>query len=901
MGFSRPLMWNVPPAAEVILYLLIPVVLVLIVGGMVWRIRKWAIGQSEPGVGRFGSYVVQLFRQGRLAEWIRTALFQGRLSRDRFALLMHLCIFWGMVVLFLGTAAATIDQDVAHLIFGAQILRGGLYQVFELVLDLFGVVLLVGVAMAGYRRVVQRPARLAGPTRPVSFWDGFPFLRLLALIAITGFLVEGLRLAQGFHLESLAQQQKALLQQGKAPGPEEKDPVQQRENPQQQGQTVVPKEQTPLRQGEARGQQAVSPAGNPSDWQTHWAAMGARHLDAEDQQTEQERIAQGGPVFPAAAWAPVGWVLGKIFQNASLNALQTWHRLLWWLHALLAFGFLVAIPWTKAFHLVSSPVNLLLRTSRPVGRLPVAAPSGVVHLRDFTWQQLMQIDSCTWCGRCQEVCPGHQCHFPLSPRDFVHAVDGLLLRTPVRRAKSAGTEKPDPAGSSGTTPSARSSGSTPSAGPSGSPTGAPGTAQTSGPSGAGWGEPASRVTASKALPALHGQTIPAEMLWSCCTCRACEDICPVGIEHPRAIIDMRRHLVDQGQVDENLQDALMNLQRYGNSFGQSPRKRTEGLQKGGLPVKDARKEEVQFLWFLGDYAAYDPRVLEATQATARLFALAGVSVGFLMDKEQNAGNDVRRVGEEGLFEMLRDKNLQALAPARFQAIVTTDPHSYNTLKNEYPNGADGGDSEDTGNGSAAAAGSSAARSGAGSASGFGPSGAATAGGAAAGSAASAKASQEDSPLAGKPIFHAVELLDRWIAEGRLPIRRRLDMTVTYHDPCYLGRYNGIYDPPRRILAALGVRLVEMPRSRENSFCCGAGGGRIWMKDMPGIQVRPAEKRIHEALELPGVQVLVVACPKDLVMFQDAVKTTGAEAQLKIMDISQLVLQAVCPEETPSPA
>ncbi len=854
MPFARPLMWNVPPAAELILYLMIPVVLVLIVWGIVWRVRKWSIGQPEPGLGSLGGYVARLLRTGRLGEWIRTALFQGRLSRDPFALTMHLAIFWGMVVLFLGTAAATIDQDIAHLIFGWQILRGGLYQVFELALDLFGVVLLVGLALAGYRRVVQRPARLAAPSRPVSFWDSFPFLQLLALIAITGFLVEGLRLAQGFQLEALVRQtQTAQKDQGASPRPAQS-----------------PAEQIPL----AKSSHSPTPSDQPTDkpiWRTRWEAMAGGHLHEEHQQAEMARIAGGGPVFPAAGWAPVGWLVGKLFQNASFEALQTWHRLLWWTHALLAFVFLIAIPWTKAFHLISSPVNLFLRASRPVGRLPVAAPAGVAQLRDFTWQQLMQIDSCTWCGRCQEVCPGHQCHFPLSPRDFVHAVDGLLLRTPVRRASS--TEAEDnhgPAGTGSARASASAAGAlastaeqTGSAGRDGSATdaGAPGF-----PHSASQAAPAAKI-----LPKLHGQTIPADVLWSCCTCRACEDICPVGIEHPRAIVDMRRHLVDQGQVDENLQEALMNLQRYGNSFGQSPRKRTEGLQKAGLPVKDARKEEVEFLWFLGDYAAYDPRVLEATQAMARLFSLAGVSVGFLMDKEQNAGNDVRRVGEEGLFEMLRDKNLQALATARFQAIVTTDPHSYNTLKNEYPYGGNG---EAEGNGS--------------------PSDTAP-------TAQTKETSEEQSPLAGKPIFHAVELLDRWIAEGRLPIRRRLeDLTVTYHDPCYLGRYNGIYDPPRRVLAALGVRLLEMPRSRENSFCCGAGGGRIWMKDMPGIQVRPAEKRIHEALQLPGVQVLVVACPKDLVMFQDAVKTTGAEARLKIMDISQLVLQAVTPEENPPP-
>jgi len=335
---------------------------------------------------------------------------------------------------------------------------------------------------------------------------------------------------------------------------------------------------------------------------------------------------------------------------------------------------------------------------------------------------------------------------------------------------------------------------------------------------------------------LHGEVVAADELWACCTCRACEEVCPVMVEQPRLLIDLRRHLVDQGEIDEGLQDALMALQRYGNSFGQSARKRSAWTKELPASIKNAQKEPVEYLWFVGDYASYDQRAQQPTRAVAGVLDRLGLDVGTLEGKEQNAGNDVRRVGEEGLFDMLREKNSEQLAKADFQKVLTTDPHTYNTLKNEYR--------------------------------------------------------VPGSPLEGKPVVHYTELFDECLREQRLRVEQPLEWTVTYHDPCYLGRYNGVYDAPRRVLRALGVKLVEMPRHRENSFCCAAGGGRIWMKDAPGTHERPAEQRIREALELPGVTHFVVACPKDLVMFQDAVKTVGAEDRLTVIDLGELVFQAI---------
>jgi Fe-S oxidoreductase len=613
------------------------------------------------------------------------------------------------------------------------VIRGWFYRVFELALDVFGLALILGVGMAAYRRYVVRPKRLEPSRTGVSLWDGFPLLTVLLLIAVTGFLVEGLRIAEGFRLEERI---------AAAAGPE------------------------------ARAR-AVEELG-----------LGERFRGGPERKEAQlRRLGEGGKVFPAAIWAPLGYGLGKAFAPLSVDAIRLLHQGLWWVHGILAFGLIVTVPLTKAFHLLSSPINLLLRSPAPAGKLPVVVESGVDTVRDLTRGQLIQVEACTWCGKCQEACPGYNSGSPLSPRDLVQSVDSRLLRTH--------------AGANGQTPS------------------------------------------------LHGEGgIRPEQLWSCCTCRACEEVCPVRVQQPRLIVDLRRRLVDQGQVEEGVQDALMHLQRYGNSFGQSPRKRADWTKPLGFKLKDARKEEVDLLWFVGDYASYDPRAQEVTRTLAKVFHCAELDVGLLFEKEQNSGNDVRRIGEEGLYGMLREKNGKELAGAKFRRVLTTDPHTYNTLKNEYA--ADGPAGEDG--------------------AGFG--------------------------LAGKPVLHYTELLDELLRQGRIRLVRRLECVATYHDPCYLGRYNGVYDAPRRILRALGVRLVEMPRHGPDSLCCGAGGGRIWMKDAPGAGERPAESRVKEALALPDVACLVVACPKDLVMFQDAVKTVGAEGRLRVVDLGELVYEAM---------
>ena len=263
---------------------------------------------------------------------------------------------------------------------------------------------------------------------------------------------------------------------------------------------------------------------------------------------------------------------------------------------------------------------------------------------------------------------------------------------------------------------------------------------------------------------------------------ACVEACPVGIEHVPTIVDMRRSLVDKGEMDPLLQQTLQNFAGQGNSLGKSARMRARWTKGLDFKIPDARKEPVQYVWFVGDFASFDERVQATSQAVARILHDAGVSFGLLYEGERNTGNDVRRIGEEGLFELLVEQNLSALGEAQYEAIFTTDPHSLNTLRNEYPQyGLD------------------------------------------------------------KPVYHYTELFADLVARGVISLRTPLTGTrVTYHDPCYLARYNRITEAPRKLIEATGAELVEMPRHGKDTFCCGAGGGRIWMKDGAGDR-RAAER------------------------------------------------------------
>ena len=489
--------------------------------------------------------------------------------------------------------------------------------------------------------------------------------------------------------------------------------------------------------------------------------------------------------------APVAAALGGL----SSSTASTLSEAGWWLHCVTVLVFLCLLPLSKHFHIITGIPNVFFAKLPPRGadrplaitHVPAAPMAeldgppkglvGVASLADVTWKQVLDAFSCTECGRCTAVCPATASGTPLAPRQVILDIRDRLYQHPEEQRDGDGSSEP---------------------------------------------------------------LISSEALWACTTCMACVEACPVGIEHVPTIVDMRRNLVDQGELDPLLQQTLENYGRQGNSYGKSARMRarwTKGLE---FKIPDARKEPVEYVWFVGDFASFDERVQLASQSVARILHDARVSFGLLYEGERNSGNDVRRIGEEGLFEMLVEQNMNALAGAQYEAIFTTDPHSLNALRNEYPQ--------------------------------FG---------------------------LDKPVYHYTELLADLVAQGVISLRTPLSGTrVTYHDPCYLARYNRITEAPRKLIEATGAELVEMPRNGTNTFCCGAGGGRIWMMDEEDGGERPSEQRIREAQTLGEIDYFLVSCPKDLAMYSDAAKVVGAD--FEVAELTALIERALAQAE-PLPA
>ena len=487
-------------------------------------------------------------------------------------------------------------------------------------------------------------------------------------------------------------------------------------------------------------------------------------------------------------WSPVGVAVANLIDMVGLqSSANSIFIYTWWFHAVLVMFFIAYIPYSKAMHMLIDYANLMFTDEEAAKKLPGVSEErqkvamGYQKIEDFTWKELLDFDACTKCGRCHVACPAQNAGTALSPRDVM-----LDLRTYVNNSPGGVSE---------------------------------------------WFE--QKDSSDKKPKTIAGGVISKEALWACTSCMACMEACPVGIEHLTSIVNLRRTLVEEGDMEDMLMDTLANIGDYGNSFGQSERMRAKWTSELDFKIKDVRKEEAEFLWFVGDYASYEPRIQGLSRKVANIFKKMGVDYGILYDGERNAGNDVRRVGEEGLYEMLAEDNIAAFEEAQFKEIFTTDPHSYNTIKNEYPEF--GGD---------------------------------------------------------YPIYHYTGLLLKLYNEGKLKFNKKLDYKVTYHDPCYLGRYNGETSAPRQLMEAMGVTLIDMPRCKENSFCCGAGGGRIWMDDSK-MDTRPSEMRITEALGIGnGVDHFIVACPKDYAMYTDAVKTSGNEGKMHVKDIIELVEEAM---------
>jgi Fe-S oxidoreductase/nitrate reductase gamma subunit len=631
--------------------------------GVYRRLRIYFRGSPPPRFEHMKNRILRAFGN---------AFAQRRVVKKTYPGTMHLLIYSGIIVLLIGTTFVFLDNDIWETFFHYQILVGNFYLFYESFLDAFGLVAILGLLMAIYRRTVSRP-----PNLPTSRDDVFIF-SILIVILCTGYLMEGIRLAI------------------------DKPP-----------------------------------------WE---------HLSFVGYQVS----------LALERWGFDG-------QNA-----VNFYRGLWWFHALLAFAAVASIPYTKLFHIVTSPLNALFQHARPKGQL--SAPFdlrallasgnfdvkvGAAAITDFSWQQRLSFDSCTSCGRCSNACPATASGTLLSPMHLILKLRDTML-----------TQQMTDGGS------------------------------------------------------VIGEVVNPEELWACTTCRACVNECPVLIDHVDAIVDMRRHLVGEGKLDRIKRDLLTNLNNSGNPYGLPQADRFKWAE--GLDVKTVKEQpDFDVLYWVGCSGSYDPRNQTVSKALVKILKTANIRFAVFGTEEKCNCEVARRLGEEGRFQQSAIELVELFKKYNVKLLLTQCPHCYNTFKNEYPE--------------------------------FGGT---------------------------VQVVHHSQFISQLIEQGKLKLKPSPERDVAFHDPCYLGRHNGEYEAPRRVISSIGpVNLKEMHRSREDSFCCGAGGANFWYK------VEQKKKtgviRFEEARQLDP-DVLATACPFCTSMLEDASVTLGADGSVKVNDIAELV-------------
>jgi Fe-S oxidoreductase/nitrate reductase gamma subunit len=516
------------------------------------------------------------------------------------------------------------------------------------------------------------------------------------------------------------------------------------------------------------------------------------------------RGAEGGD--PSAAWRPVSSLIARAFESFGWqgSAAIPAHEVFYWMHILAVLAFLVYIPSSKHLHIIVAIPNVFFRKLPPkagAALTPIdlehAEHYGVNTVTQWSWKNLLDLYSCTECGRCQEQCPAFLTGKPLNPKMIIVDARENLFKT---RGKS---RDPDTRGKS-RDPDTR--------GKSRDPHGS---------------------------EQLIGEAIKEDEIWSCVACGACQQECPVLIEHVPKIIDMRRSLVlEDSKFPKEAQGALRSIESQGNPYGMPRAQRSDWAQ--GLNVKTIdERPDAEYLYFVGCAASYDETNRAVARAFVGLLQQAGVDFAILGPKETCNGDPARRIGNEYLYQTQAQQNIEAMNEAKIKKVIATCPHCFNTIKNEFPQ--------------------------------FG----------------------------GKyEVVHHTQLLASLIEAGRLKPSKAIDGKFTYHDSCYLGRWNDIYDPPRAVVEAIpGAELVEIERHRKRGFCCGAGGGRMWMEEKIGKRIN--HERVEQTLRTEAPRV-ATACPFCLTMFRDGISAKGAESQLQVKDLAQYLADSM-DGATPEPA
>ncbi|QTA93552.1 (Fe-S)-binding protein [Desulfonema magnum] len=480
----------------------------------------------------------------------------------------------------------------------------------------------------------------------------------------------------------------------------------------------------------------------------------------------------------------LAWIISKLLLNVSVETLQPIHVVAYYIHDLTFFFFLCFLPLGKHFHVITSFFNVFFMkldkgTIKPVKwgvedeQLDDLESFGVKKFEDFTWKHMLDFYSCADCGRCSDQCPANAVGRPLSPRFItIKARDYCFSHFPIK------------------------------------------------------GDFVKREE-------LIGDIYTEDEIWSCTTCGACEEECPLAIEYINKIVDLRRGMVDEGNVPQSLQKPLSALEKRGNPWGKMEKKRAdwatdkEFAADCKVKILDGKKDTAKTLFFADSITSYDDRIQEIGRSTARVLTAAGVDFGILGKAEKDSGHEVRRFGEEMLFQDLKDQNTDAILASGAERIVTADPHAFNALIKDY----------------------------------------------------------KGLP----PVEHISQVIASAINDGKIRLKASEEgngAVYTYHDPCYLGRHNGIYDIPRDVLDAIpGMNRVEMIKSRDRSFCCGGGGLMLFYE--PIEEKRMGQLRVEMAKDA-GATVIVTACPFCMVNIEDAIKTSGLEGQMEVIDLVELI-------------
>ncbi len=486
------------------------------------------------------------------------------------------------------------------------------------------------------------------------------------------------------------------------------------------------------------------------------------------------RIALGLNEYPAS-WAPVSSAIASALHGPQLPYLE---RAAVWAHVLIILSFLVYLPYSKHLHIMSAAFNVYFGRTRSRGRLePIEFDKaeeevrfGTARVTDMTWKQMLDTTSCTECGRCQDVCPAYATGKALSPKLLIMAVRDQLMAEGPKALASKGSYTPPP---------------------------------------------------------IVPNAVIDDIVWDCVTCGACVRECPVGIEHIDHVIDLRRNLVMvESRFPEEAGTMLRDVDRSSNPWGKPQADRTHWAEGLGVHVLQAGEPAPDVLFWVGCAPAFDERAKQAAVSTAKLMQMAGIDFAILGPREACTGDPARRMGDEYTFQRLAGENVATLNETGVKRIVTTCPHCFNTIGNEYPDF--GGRYE---------------------------------------------------------VVHHTEFLAELVRDGKLAPMPS-DRTITYHDSCYLARHNDVRSQPRELVDAVG-KAIEMPRHGERTFCCGAGGARMWMEEKRGSPIN--QERVREAAAT-GAETLAVACPFCTVMLDDGVREMGAKMQ--VIDLATLLAEAV---------